>query len=314
MVYDYYTKNKKFIKAYKNFRAHGHDDPDTLLTLNNKSLTGISAFKYNLGITQQGMVISEMLSNPWYVIREVVRQEVGSTKRFLNLSDGELLALDNFYRGGRTFVSAPKMTGNTTILALAVLSTLPKVVIYSNPTIEQTYAKEIRSTMNKIVKILPNYIQRFYRKNFPTFIPLNEVHTDKGMPLSVKGFDNKDVIMIHDNYEFDKSFDAVDMERLNKDRTSHVSPIRHILASSVNPDLSRKNSNYINALDKCRYDNISQPIRVKGMAGMGLFDLLVTIGIEDNPRFKSDRAKLKYYKKIILNVSGQGFAASLQTR
>lgn len=293
MNYDLTTNNKRFINFYKQLESNGFYDPLKILELNDKSLFKTSPYSKRLDVNQQGKILKECCINPWYVLREVIRTQVGTTKRFIDISPGELLALINFLEGGRTFVSAGRYTIKTNLLVLSMLMTLPKVVLYSSDIKGAAFVSSIKRRYREILEPLPQFLYDFYMNNFPEFISLSKVKMRNG--IKVPGFKNSEVIIIQDNYEYDPWSNSKNLRKLEDNRLMSEEPIKHILVSSINDDLDASTKSYLEGIDYIETNNIANPeLNIRASSKM------VPVKLETIKRLSSDRARSKYYKNIIL--------------
>lgn len=287
-----FTNNKDFLSFFDNVEPVAAKASKVLAKANNPMIRGLSPFRSRLSNDRKNAFINEALTNPWFVLRELIRVPVGRVKRFIRMSDGEYLALMNTLNGNQTFVSAPAMTMKTTLLAVSILMYQPKVILLSSPYKDGVAAseKEIMKKIRAFVSEMPDYIKPYFTSYKPTFMDLAEYCKGKRKLFPVKGFDSKDVMIISDNYEFDDNITYSFLERVEKARHLEGCSIPWLLVSSVNPDLLQREGKYLNKLIPARYDNVAisakQPI-------------LVNIPLSQIKHLKSDKAKIKYLNKML---------------
>ncbi len=306
MNHDFTTNNKSFIRFYKDLETNGFYDPAKILELNDITLAKISPYSKNISKIQEAKVIRECCGNPWYVLREVLRTQVGASKRFLEVTPGEILALLNFLGGGRTFVSAPRCTVKTNLLVVSILMTLPKVVLYSDKIKGASFVSSIKRRYRDLISTAPLYLYDFYMNNIPTFIPLSRVDLQNG--IEVLGFKNSEVIIIQDNYEFDDWSTPENLRKLEKARTLSKDPIRHLLVSSVNENIDNETNSYLQSIERIETVSIAVP-----ELGIKPSTKMVPIDLKTIRRLGSDRAKSKYYKNIILKGYNKSLVDSMFT-
>lgn len=306
MKYDFSTRNRRFMNLYRNLELNGYYDPSAVLSLNDRRLAGLSPYSKRLKPLQEQAMIAECCKNPWYVLREVVRTQVGSSKRYVDFTNGEMLALLNFLDGGRTFVSAPVQTVKTTLLVYVILMTLPKVVLYSNDKKGAVFVSSIKKRYKQVIETMPPFLHGFFLRNFPEFIALSK--HDMSSTVAVPGYTNSEVIIIQDNYEFDSWATPTNLRDLECKRTGSLNPIKHILVSSVNDNIDSDTKSYLDGIEPIQTHDIAIP-----SLGIKASSKMVSIRLETINRLRTDRAKTKYYKNIILNLPNTSSQSSLDS-
>jgi hypothetical protein len=73
MIYDTTTRNISFLAVSKTLRDKGIANNKFMLALLDPTIRGIDPFDPNLRMEQQVRIFNEIVSNPWYYLREVVR-------------------------------------------------------------------------------------------------------------------------------------------------------------------------------------------------------------------------------------------------
>jgi hypothetical protein len=91
MIYDTTTKNLSFLEVSKVLRLKGINNNKFMLALYDSSLVGVDPFSANLTMEQQVKIFNEIIRNPWYYLREVVRipqpNVTGGSRYGLNLGN-----------------------------------------------------------------------------------------------------------------------------------------------------------------------------------------------------------------------------------
>lgn len=282
------TNNRGYSNFCRKLSYTGFSRMHDLTVTHNRGLVSTSPYTSKLSYTKQCMAKQEISMNPWYILRELIRIEIGSTKRFIKLSDGEYLALLNAYYGGRTLVSAPKHTCKTTLLVIMAMMVRPKVVLYTAPLHAQDkFLAEFDETWTKFSKLLPSYLVSYFIKNKPHMAPISSVLDvyENESSINVPGFKTEDILILSEDIELRQPPLSYKYKNaINDARTVEGFTIPWLMVSSYNDE-------YYNGGDPTEpgsFDN----------SGRGL-DLLYHVGIHDMPRFNSDRAKVKYYESQI---------------
>ena len=294
-MYDFSTNNKRFIKAYKNLERHGYHSPSVILNLYHPTLKGVSPYSERLSKATEATVLRECDHNPWYVLREIIRNRVGASKRFVDITNAEIVALLNFLEGGRTFVSAPVATIKTTLLTYAILMTQPKIVLYSNDKKGAIFRSTIKKRYREIIELMPSYLYNFFKGRFPEFKQLDvEEYKSEGF---LKQYNNDEIIILQDNYEFDSWATPENLHVIEDERTKDREPMRHLLVSSVNDKIDPATKLYLDGIQPIMTHDISIPAM-----GIKAGSRLVSVPLETINRLRTDRARNKYYKNIILTM------------
>lgn len=112
-MYQYNTKNTSFLKMYKILSDFGIENNAFFLELKDESLIDVDPLDPNLDKNTKLRVINEVMNNPWYYLREVVRIPTAGEKRMFELTRGTLAICWSVLNNLSSFVVLPRQCYKT---------------------------------------------------------------------------------------------------------------------------------------------------------------------------------------------------------
>jgi hypothetical protein len=158
---DYTTSNNSFLKMYIELKKRNIQNNKYFLKIYDKSLIGVDPHSENLTAEQQSRILQEIIRNPWYFLREVVRISVpGKPKRY-ELHRGNLALSFCMLLNLNTVIELPRQNYKT-ISALCIyvwmyhFGTSGSNMIFGNKLYDD--AKLNIKRFKDIVELLPSYL------------------------------------------------------------------------------------------------------------------------------------------------------------
>lgn len=112
-MYQYNTKNTSFLKMYKILSDFGIENNAFFLELKDETLIDVDPLDPNLDKETKIRVINEVMNNPWYYLREVVRIPTAGEKRMFELTRGTLAICWSILNNLSSFVVLPRQCYKT---------------------------------------------------------------------------------------------------------------------------------------------------------------------------------------------------------
>lgn len=184
-MYDFKTKNKSFIRLYKDLKRLGVENNKFFLILYDKDLQLIDPYSPELPKDYQLKVYLECLINPWYFLREILRipedgapiEVGGGTQYRIDRNNAACWYL--FLNGIDHYQSKPRQQGKTQdcvakFLYAYLFGTMSSTILFFNKDQDQ-------ANMNL-------YRMKCQRDMLPTYLQMRMVVTDEGK--TDKGIEN----------------------------------------------------------------------------------------------------------------------------
>jgi hypothetical protein len=155
------TKNESFLRMHRHLRKRGIGNDKFFLRLNDPDLAGVDPHSPNLTRLQKAKVIKEVMSNPWYFYREVVRIPVPGGVKPFELHRGNMAVLWAMHMNVKTCTLLPRQSYKTISTACVFLwiyrfGTTNSNVIFSNKELKDSRLNLKR--LKDIDKLLPSYL------------------------------------------------------------------------------------------------------------------------------------------------------------
>ena len=164
--YDFGTKNKSFLDVAESLKSSGIKNYYFMLEVKNPKVVGINPYDENITDDDIKIVIDEVSKNMWYYLREVCRIPNLENKYSQFIANrGNIAQAWCFEHGIDSWLNLPRLCYKT-MSALADQSWA-----YCSATTDTEFnfisastesAKNNRECMNKIVSLLPKYLQYEY--------------------------------------------------------------------------------------------------------------------------------------------------------
>jgi L-rhamnose mutarotase len=132
-IADYNTKNKSWVRLAAVYKQMGIENYNFHLALHNPLLVGVDPFDKNLTNDMIIMITEEAFSNPWYVLRELIRIPplAGPDPVMLSANRGNISLFWLFFNHITTMLIQPRQTGKSvstdslmvTLLGILTLNT-----------------------------------------------------------------------------------------------------------------------------------------------------------------------------------------------
>ena len=167
VVYDDYTihtttKNISFVKLFKHLKEQGVSNNKFFLRLYDKSLMNVDPHNKRITREEKARVITEIVRNPWYFLREVARIPApGKALRF-ELHRGNLAVVWAVLNNFNPILLLPRQKGKTMSVA-AILAwiydfgTTNSQMLFSNKSVAD--ANNNLKRLKDIRGLLPDYVQ-----------------------------------------------------------------------------------------------------------------------------------------------------------
>lgn len=215
-LYDFQTTNESFLEMVSTLRKLGVKNNKFFMKLYNEELMEIDPFDCKLDKRQQSMIINEILINPWYFLREIVRiPEMGGGSIRFKLNLPALSAIWCALQGIDTYVVSPRQTRRTVSIVsflnwVFISLTRTEVLLYNKKNVEtvdllnrameyqKLLPKFIQNDLFKLIKVSENSQTNNNNMNKFTCKPtVNNIEKayDQGKGLTMP-------IQIYDNFEF----------------------------------------------------------------------------------------------------------------
>jgi hypothetical protein len=156
------TSNKSFIQMFKTLKSLGIENNKFFLRLYDKDLMHVDPLSKRLTHEQKTKVINEIIRNPYYYIREVVRIPAPGANLKFELHRGNLAITWAIFNNINQIVVLPRQRGKTISIAVALshiyhFGTTNTNMIFSNKSGKD--AENNLKRLKDITLLLPDYLK-----------------------------------------------------------------------------------------------------------------------------------------------------------
>lgn len=277
----FYSNNKNYRKMQKKVSLL---DPElgAEMSASRPEIFGISPYGRH-GDTRKASFIQQTLKNPFFVLRELLRENVGAIKQYKKISEREYLALLSANRGDSVLVSTPVQTLITDLIAYFILMRQPEHVFLTSGDAFEEGVEKISRAINRLSALMPSYL----KFGLPMF---HQIEKEFSVAPWASLDPRKCVIILHE-YEHDNllwGWDAVNYERIEKYRDYDDYQIPLLGVSSFNSYSEEAMKRVLKKYRELTLSNLTISCRK-----------YLEIDVDDLLYLKTDSAKVKYYKRLI---------------
>ena len=162
---DYYidiaTRNKTFLQTWKNIREMGVKNCRFFLKIYNPNLIGVNPYDARLTDVQKAEILQEVMMNPWYLLREIIRFPAPGGGDPFQLSIGNLAEVWCVLNNLNFYIEMPRQTGKTYSLVAIYLWIYEYRTSYTNMIFGNKDfggSKENLNRYKKLRELLPEYL------------------------------------------------------------------------------------------------------------------------------------------------------------